>query len=414
MFSQPLLRRFLLSTSLLFVLQSGAASAQSMPTGHPPAGHPQAGAMKNGRPQNSSTPDPELPAGTVQVTVLDSQGLPVPGAQVSLTELFQSIDQGNSENVQRESTKANGVVLFDGLKTGLRMSHQVRVESQGAHYEVSAFRLGNTGQAVTIFVYPTTSDIKAAFVGFRGLTYIQMREDFFQVSAMYRVLNMSDKTYLPQGITIQLPQEAQAIDVETKVGDAGFEKAGKQVSLVGTFPPGHKDLQFTFQIENKNEERLFFELGSPPHLAEQRVLVEETPGMELSVAGFGATESTAGPDGKQVLFAQKIMRTGEEQLGSIRVELGGLPTIGPGRWFALALAACIGLGGLVLALLRLDPKTASSEAQKDAARQVLLDEMKLLETARKTDKIGPRTYEQTKKEILLALARLGSKAKATT
>ncbi len=377
-----------------------------MPAGHPPAGHPGAGQMQSGRPQNSSRPDPSLPAGTIKVRVLGGDSKGVSGAQVELTKLFQSIDRGNSQDSTSQAIAPNGEAIFSDLSSGLRLSYQVRVTYQGAHYDMPAFRLTNVGQLITIYVYPTTSNVKEAFVGFRGLTYVQMREDFFHVSAMYRVLNMSDRTFVPRGITMRVPPGAQAIDVESKVGDAGFDKVDDTtVALVGSFPPGHKDLQFVFQLPNENKKDLFFEMGVPPHLAEQRILVEKVPGMDLSVPGFGTVETTMGPDGKAVMFVQKVMQPGQAQLSSIRIELSGLPTIGPGRWVAVALALGLSLGGIGFAFSRSSEK-GDEDAQRKRARDVLLEEMKLLETARSRDQIGPRTYEQTRREILLSLARL--------
>ena len=386
------------------LLMSPLARAQTPPD-HPPVGHPTN--MNGGPAADGSAPDPNVPPGTVEIEVLDEQNRPALGAEVELVMNVQSIEEGNSQRSTKKPVPPDGKVVFGNLESGLRITYAVRVKSQGGTYDVPAFRLSNVGQKVTVHVFPTTSDINQAFVGFRGLAYVQMREDFFHISAMYRVMNMGRQTFVPNNVTISLPAGAQAVDVQEKAGDAGFEKIGDhKVRLVGTFPPGQRDLQFTFQLENQNEKELAFELGAPPHLAEQRILVEDIPGMELSVAGFGPAETTTGPDGKPVLFAQKIMQPGQAELSSMRIELSGLPTVGPGRWMALSLALLVALGGLIMAFLQKNKRSDEQLEQKKVAREVLLREMQLLESARAMDKIGPRTYEQTKREILLALARL--------
>lgn len=402
--------RFLLScSSLLFATELVGAQQQMQ---NPHGANPHANshdAMGNSRPTDSSQADPTIAARTIVVSVVDPQGQPVQNASVELSSLFQSIGEGNSDKKTVKTTGADGLVTFTDLDQTLRYSYQVRVDQAGANYELPAFRLGQVGQRLLFHVYPTTSDLRQAFVGFRGLTYIQMREDSFHVSAMYRVLNMSQQTYLPKDITIRLPAGAKAVDVETKVGDAGFVQEGNNVKLVGSFPPGNRDLQFSFQLENQNKSELHFEMGTPPHLAEQRVLVEETPGMELSVAGFQPSESTFGPEEKKVIFAQKVMQVGQGELSNLSVELSGLPTIGPGRWIALGFAALLAFGGATLALFRSRKQSREEiEQEQIAARKVLLSEIQLLEIALRTEKIGPRTYEQTKREIMLALARLES------
>lgn len=399
--------RFFFSCSAI-LLSTELVSAQQMQNPH--GNNPHA-AMGRSRLSDSSQPDPTVPAGTIIVSVVDPEGQPVPNARVELNSLFQSISEGNTDKRTEKVSGPDGSVTFSDLDLALRYSYQVRVNKDGASYELPAFRLTQVGQRMVFHVYQTTSDLKRALVGFRGLTYIQMREDSFHISAMYRVMNMSQQTFLPKDITITLPAGAQAIDVETKVGDAGFMRDGKNVKLVGSFPPGTRDLQFSFQLENQNESELHFEMGVPPHLAEQRILVEETPGMELAVPGFDHPESTVGPEQKKVIFAQKIMQPGQAEMSSVRVELSGLPTIGPGRWVAVSVAALIALGGVLFALFRSRKQShEETEQEQNAARDVLLNEMKLLELARSTDKIGPRTYEQTKREIMLALARLESPA----
>jgi len=362
-----------------------------------------------GRNQDSSAPDPNLAPNTIVVRVLDgTTELPAAGASVELVTVVQNIQEGDSRHVMTKAVGPEGQVTFSGLDTSIRNNYGVRVRSSGARYDIPEFRLGKTGHQVLIHVYPVTSNLREAFVGFRGLTYVQMREDNALVTVMYRVLNMSNRSFLPQGIALDLPRDAFALDVETKTGDAGFEKTDHGVRLVGTYPPGSRDLQFSFQIKNHNESDLGWTMSVPPHLAEQRVLVEDVPGMELRVPGFAPAESTAGPDGKKILFAQRVMRPGESELNQLRIELSGLPVIGPGRWIATALAAGIGLVGLGLGLLRRQGKSNQDDDQRKLAQRVLLQEMKLLETAHAQDQVGPRTYEQTRREIMMALARLES------
>jgi hypothetical protein len=382
----------------------GLARAQSAP--HPPPGHGQMMAG-SGRNADASAPDPSLAPHTILVRVVDgSTQLPAAGATVDLVTVVQSIQDGDSKTLSTKVVGPDGQVTFSGLDTSIRNNYSVKVQRDGARYAVPEFRLGKTGHHVLIHVYPVTSNMREAFVGFRGLTYVQMREDNAHITVMYRVLNMGRRTFLPQGITLDLPADAFALDVESKMGDAGFEKTEHGVRLVGTYPPGSRDLQFSFQLKNHNQSEVSWTMSVPPHLAEQRVLVEDVPGMELRVAGFEPAEATTGPDGKKVLFAQRVMRPGEGELNQLRIELSGLPVIGPGRWVATALAASIGIFGLGLGLFRRRGKQNDDDDQRLIAQQVLLQEMRLLERAHAQDQVGPRTYEQTRREIMMALARL--------
>jgi len=406
----PMRRSFVsalaLVASLSTVLVPDLALAQAGPQPPPGHGRMMAGAGRNA---DASAPDPTLAPQTIVVRVVDgSTQLPAAGSTVELVTLVQNIQQGDSKTASTKVVGPDGVVTFSGLDTSIRNSYAVRVKNAGANYEIPAFRLVKTGHSVLIHVYPVTSNLREAFVGFRGLTYVQMREDNALITVMYRVLNMSHRTFLPQGLTLDLPEDASALDVETKTGDAGFEKTEHGVRVVGTYPPGSRDLQFSFQLKNHNQSDLGWTMSVPPHLAEQRILVEEIPGMELRVPGFAPAEATEGPDGKKVLFAQRVMRPGESELQQLRIELSGLPVIGPGRWIATALAAVIGIFGLGLALLRRSGKPNEEDDQRLIAQRVLLQEIQLLERAHAQDQVGPRTYEQTRREIMMALARLES------
>src|SRR5690606_15548559 len=149
--------------------------------------------------------------------------------------------------------------------------------------------------------------------------------------------------------------------------------------------------------------------GLPPHVTNLVIVVEKTPGLSLSIPGFDIQETTH-ENNKKIFVARKTLQAGEPPLSQLKVELRGLPTIGPGRWYASGAALLIGLGGLGLALSRSGQSREESERDRSRARRVLLDEMVLLERAFAAEEIGPRTYEQTKREILLALSRLDTPA----
>lgn len=361
-------------------------------------------------PQNRSAPSPAIPPGTIVVEVFDERQRPVTDAKVTLQTNFQSIAQGNSDARQVLQVDEKGHATFSDLETALRFSYVVEVTRNGAKYQIPDFRLGKTGHRVIVHTYDTTHDEFEALVAASGMTQVSLREDFFRVDVMYRVINLSDKAWLPQNIKLNLPKNATALDTQARSGDAGFkelEQGGLQV--VGTYPPGHQDIQFSFQIPNENKESIAFDLSIPFHLLEYVVIAEEAPGMTLTVPGFDEAQSRPGQDGKDILFVHRNLRREGTKLNRVTVELGGLPVIGPGRWIAALLALAIALAGLVFGI-RSKSSTARSPEEIDKARGILLDEMKVLEGALERGDVGPRTYEQTKREILTALARLEPQA----
>lgn len=372
----------------------------------PPAANPHGMAM-GAPPTNRSFVDEQLPEGTVVVEVVDGAGNPLKGAKVRLLTHFQSIAEGNDEDVTEKPTDESGEARFDGLDTAIRFSYGVAVEHDGANYDAPGFRLGKTGQRVVVHTFPVSEDPREAFVGIQAFITVRVNDDLLRVDGGYRVINMSRTTWKPKPIFLKLPDDAQGVEAKLTMGDAGFEEAPGGMNLVGSFPPGQKDLAFAFHVPNTNEETRTIQLAVPPHAVDVNVLIEQAPGMGLSVSpGFEPAETRVGRDDKKVLVTRRVMRPGEGSLSSIVIELSGLPVIGPGRWIAALIALGVALLGLFAALLKQKETDEEKGEQRDRARNTLLDEMKLLERAHRDGEIGPRTYEQTKREIMVALARL--------
>jgi hypothetical protein len=358
-------------------------------------------------PQNRSVPDQELPAGTILVEVVDEKGQPIKNATVKLLTSYQSVAEGNSEDIKTLTTNEQGQATFDGLDGAIRFTYAASVTRDGATYDIPGFRLSKVGQRVVVHTYPVTADPKAAFVGIQAFITVQVNDDLIRTDAVYRVINMSRSTWLPKPIFLRLPADSQGVEAKLTSGDAGFEKASGGVNMLGSFPPGQKDVMLAFYVPNTNEETRSISFGVPPHSVDLNVLTEEAPGMGLSVSpAFQPTESRTGRNQKKVLITRRMMRPGEGQLGSIQIQLSGLPVIGPGRWYASGLAVLIALIGLAGAWMKRSVSQEEETRQKDKAREALLDEMLVLQSAHDRGDIGPRTYEQTKREIMAALARL--------
>ena len=130
--------------------------------------------------------------------------------------------------------------------------------------------------------------------------------------------------------------------------------------------------------------------------------------MELHVASFPDAEPMQGQDGSHLLVTGKHLVRGETSLDSISIALENLPVPSMGRWYAVGLALLIAGFGLVQ-MLRQSPSSArklAREGEAEEARDLVLGELVELERLRKNDRIGPRSYEETRSELLDALARL--------
>ncbi|MCA9593603.1 MAG: hypothetical protein KC776_09845 [Myxococcales bacterium] len=379
-----------------------------LPPGHPNIDQNQ---MMAGVPQDRDTPNPSLPKGTIVVSVLDENDKPVAGTEVRLGVDYQSIAEGNKTSFKNAVTDAAGKARFDGLEATSAYSYRALVKRDAAEYASSPFGLKrDMGHDVILHVFPVSRDIRGSMVGMRGVVFIDPRDEVFQFEVMLRVFNVGRVTWVPRDVTMTLPKGTKALTAEEGMSDTRAVPMGdRAVKIEGTFTPGQHDVVFRFQVDNDHDPTMSFDIGMPPHLAEMRVMVQSSRGMQLNVSGFPPAQPTLDNEGQRLLVSGRQLKPGEPEMEAIDIELSGIPTPGPGRWIALAIALA-GFGvGLVVAFQK--PTTATQKqtiTARDAeeAQEALLGELIALEKARRSEKIGPRTYERARRGLLEALARI--------
>lgn len=402
-----------LCAGLLLTSLAGGVLAQD-PHGIP---HPHAATGPTGFHQ---TPPPEdqlledqSPIGTLTVETLDGSDQPVAGVSIELVATFETISEGKHETVHQATSGPDGRAIFSGLKADLHSSYAVVANYFGATYQTKSFRLPEKhGLRAQVHVYPAVTSIDDTFVGMRSIIYVQLRESAFHFEVLYRVFNMSRVAWVPKDVSILLPERATGFTPSKSPQRLRVDEEGRRAHLEGTFGPGQTDLTLTFQIPSRNEENEVFRMGSLPHTADLRVITEKTKNLTMTVPGFDFTGSDVGPSGAPVLFARKSLGAADREVGDVTIELGGLPVSGPERWYAVLAALLVALGGLV-GLQKRSPEKGSGRVlseeervQAEDARNVLLGELQLLEKAKASELVGPRTYEATKKDLLDALARI--------
>lgn len=378
-----------------------------LPSGHPPAG------------SSSDLPKPmedrvgparDLRPGAVEVVVQDGRATPLSGVVVTLGILKQEVAEGDSREHRTATTDAIGVARFDALPTGMAYSYRAVVESGGASYAVGPFRLDEmTGQRAELHVYPVSRDLKGVLIGARGTVFVQPREDVFAVEATFNVINVGTTTWVPEGVKLELPPGAKAFRASESMSDTRVEKTKSgELLLLGTFSPGQHEVGFQFQIDNNHDSAKTIEVPMPPRLFEMRVFAERASGMTLEVRGFPDSQSLDGDNGTPLLGTMKQLARGEAPIEKVELRLANIPIPSPGRWYAVAAAAAIAIGGL----LQIARKRQASQAQTGAvaeAEGLLLDELVEIERLHTLEKIGPRTYQEVRSELLDALARLSAR-----
>jgi hypothetical protein len=228
---------------------------------------------------------------------------------------------------------------------------------------------------------------------------------------MFRVFNVGSVTWVPESLVLALPSRSKGFSFQEAMSDIRVASTGDNaIRIAGTFSPGQHDIAYRFQVPNDGDSAAQFRVPLPPHVADVRVFAQSAPGMVLHVDGFEPAEPTVDGNGQKLLLAERRMTSGEAQLPDLLIQLSGLPTPGPGRWISVALAALLGVVGLVAA--RKSPEEPKRLANEDAARarELLIRELVTLERARAAKQIGPATYDSTRRQLLAALARLQAPA----
>jgi hypothetical protein len=291
----------------------------------------------------------------------------------------------------------------------------VNVSAGPAKFSSEPLRLEVTsGQRVLLHVYPSVRDIREALVGLRGVVFVQPREDVFHVETNFQVLNIGPVAWVPDDVRLSLPSGAKAFRAPDSMSDQRFDReGGGDVALRGTFGPGQHELGFQFEIDNPHERQKSIRLTLPPHVAELRIVAESTRGMVLHADGFPDAEPTQGQDGSRLLVTAKHLVRGDPAMATLEIELSNLPVPSKGRWYAVFTALGFALFGLALAAkaaAREAPAVTRDEAKE--AENLVLAELVSLERLRREDRIGPKTYERTRRELLDALARLDARVRA--
>src|SRR5262249_7887220 len=159
----------------------------------------------------TSIVDNALPPGTIVVEVRDREERPIPGADVTLGILQQSVAKGESRRRTAAKADEGGNKRFDDLEFGGGVAYRVTVPvvnpggGDSATYAAFPFQLDlHHGQRVRVHVYPVSSRIDGMLVGVQGVVYAELKDDVVQFDELFQVYNLSGTTWVPDNVVIEL------------------------------------------------------------------------------------------------------------------------------------------------------------------------------------------------------------------
>ncbi len=394
-----------------------SAGQEELPAGHPAVdnGNPHAHAGEAGGggppgmftpPEDVEQPDPSLPAGTIAVDLHDGDDKPVPHEMVTLGVLVNSVAKGDSRKHLQATTDAAGRAVFSGLETASNIAYRVSAGYQGGAFAATPFQLQQAhSMRVVLHVYPVTHDIQQALVVAEATVACEVREDRIQVEQALTFYNLGRTAWQPLDVTMALPDGFTAFGAQTTMSDQGVDGGEGHARLHGTFPPGRHSVEFRWQLPWSGDKDVDFEVGMPPHVAIARVMMPATADIKLVAHGFPETKVQHDAQGQSFLVTERHLRPDEPKLTTLSLGIHDLPTPGPGRMLASAIALCCVAGGIAFAVAGKQRRAGAGDAAK-TTRASLLEELRRLELARESGEVGPKTYERARKEILVALARV--------
>ena len=359
-------------------------------------------------PEDVVSDDPSLPVGTIVVTIKDAEDKPIARAPVTLGVLHSTVAKGDStEHLARDGDEV-GSVRFDGLAIGSGHTYRVSTTRGPATYAHAPFSLTDkVGKRVTVHSYEVSGSLEDLPVAMQGLVYVSLREDSIQVEQLLSVYNLGPVAWVAD-MPVQLPKGFKAFNKQEAMDDARVEEVpGAGAAIRGTFPPGRRDLDFRYQVPLEDESKQTLRLRLPQRVAQARVIAEASRSMMLEVTGFPPAKHVEGRDGKRLLVTEQQVARATGGLTALDVTLSGLPTLGPGRWIAVALAI-LALGSGIIYFARSAGGPLDTDAQQDLAeaREALLGEIVALERAHQNGEVGPKTYARVRPALIDALARI--------
>lgn len=380
---------------------TGAGDAEEPGGGDPHGGGGAGGGEMFQAPEDGAVEDARVAPGTIVVQILDASGKALPGTDVTLGIIYNSVAKGESRKRVVAKTGPTGHAKFEGLDTGSGVAYRAMVVTDGATFSMPPFPLSaKAGMRGVLHVYPVESDVDKTMIVSQSMTYAEVKDDRIQIQQAYKIYNFGKNAWVPQDVVIALPPEYTAFAAQQGMTDVGVDAVPKKgVKLRGTFAPGEHVVEFRWQLPYSGDAEVLFDLGMTPHMAASRVISPAAKSMRLEVEGFPPARVTADGMGQRALMTERNVRRDESPLRSVRVQIAGLPTEGPAKIYATLLAGAGVALGIVLGARRPPKRDAKAE------RARLLADLEALERAHAAEEIGPKTYERARRELLDELAR---------
>ena len=342
-----------------------------------------------------------LPAGTLELTLLDEGGKPIAGRLVQLGQ----VSKESALKVHKATSSEAGLVRFEGLPTGEGTGYAALIEEQGMRLTTEVFRMEpTTGMRGQIRAVGHTSDPSGLRFDSRSRLILEVGEDALQMMEELILKTASARAFDAgaEGLLLPLPDGFEgAREIE---GASPIDiRAGQGAALKMPITPGMATkVRVGFVIPASGNASVEVRQKLPFAFEGGLLLIPATA--NLTVEGPGLRERPAQSDaqGNAVkLYEIDAIPAGRELVMTVR----GLPALAhTGRNVAGVL--CLLLIAAAVAASPRPTKVAravASAAQLTERREKLFGELVTLEQQRKAKAGRDSTLDERRQELVAKL-----------
>lgn len=376
--------------------------AAELPPGHAPVSDELLRrALGEGPPIALSQPSAAVPPRTVEVQLVDENGLPLAGVRVRLGSMVEG-----RRDERFSVTDGAGRARFTALPEGARIAYRASLDHEGARTVTAPFTLSpDRGQAVFLRRLGTTRSVETLLQRI-GQTVIEWKTDRLHVSQAMDLMNLGDRIVVfgDPGFAVPLPEGFLAFEAQASMNDQRLVPDDQGFRLQGSLPPGRVELRWSFDLPLDGDDIVIRQPIPFDMTAVYRVIVDASAGMSLRVTGFPDAR-WAESDGRRFLYTEAERSPQDPPFGTLRIRLSGVPAPGPWRYVVLGLSAALVVLGIVLAR-RPDRSAQIAREEREQHRRALLEEAGRLAVEHSRGEVGEVYFERERARIVDELAML--------
>lgn len=346
--------------------------------------------------QLSGNEERQLPAGIVEVKVIDENNAPVVGQDVRVGVMKSD---GQREEVRQKSNE-QGVARFSELPGGSKQAYRVTVEHEGAVYGATPFRLEEgAGRALWIRRLPVAKE-QRLLLQWYGQTLVEFVNERVRIVQESQLLNVGVRTVkLPdEGVKVNLPKGFLNFQGEKVMSDQRFLQKEDGFVIKGSFPPGRVRLRWSYDLPATSSD-MALNLDIPFNTIRYRLLTRKIPGVGMIATGFPPAEPFE-YSGKKYIVSEISRSPDDTKLESVHLTIQNIPGPSQRRIWAIGIAALLALFIVIFSRQR------KMNIDLSAHKNRLLDEIRSLDADAQTGEIGPKFHAKERKERLVRLAML--------